>query len=502
MLGIVFPHQCFKQIPAHWTEICFVRHDIGYGGRQTTVPDFHVSRKIFLRAVEAAWLAGLPTRFAGAVRIVPRGAPATAWATREPCEVWDPVDRMLEAQVRRQCPNAVVLESPAFLLSREEALSTLGDGKHASHHAFYERMRHETGILMSARGEPLGGSLRLDEENRQPLPAKGLTLPDWAAEIRQRQHSGSKWVQEAAAQVLAEQGRKKMIGEWTGELVFPTTRSGALAALRRFVGERLAKFGPYQDAMLAREESASADDGAFLFHSVLSAPLNVGLLTPAEVITAALEHRPRAPLASLEGFVAQVLGWREFMRAVYVRDPVPPPNRLGHLRSLSPAWFPLSGSGPHAHSAPTGLRPVDDAVARVCRHAYLHHIDRLMIVGNAMFLLRIHPDEVYRWFMTMFADSWDWVMIGNVYYMSQWCSDAITTKPYISSSAYVRRMSRGYEEGSDVWSPAWDALYWSTVGRLGPLLRRNYRMAAQVAMWERKSAAEKSMIMAEAKRWS
>jgi deoxyribodipyrimidine photolyase-related protein len=492
MLGIVFPHQCFKQVPEHWTQIWFVRHDIGYGGKQTTVPDFHIQRKIFLRAVEAAWLDGLPARFkrSGAVRIVPRGAPASAWATREPCEVWDPVDRMLEAQIRRQCPNAVMLESPAFLLTREEALNTLGDGKHASHHAFYQQMRERTRILMSARGEPLGGALRLDEENRQALP-KGATLPDWAAEIKQRQ---SKWVAAAAEEVLAEQGRRPIIGEWTGDLVFPTTRSGALAALRRFVGERLAKFGPYQDAMLGLEdtEGAKHDAGAFLFHSVLSAPLNVGLLTPSEVITAALEHRPRAPLPSLEGFIAQVLGWREFMRAVYVRDPVAPPNRLGHRRSLSPAWF--------GGAAGVGLKPLDDTVARVSRHAYLHHIDRLMIVGNAMFLMKIKPDEVYRWFMTMFADSWDWVMIGNVYYMSQWCSDAITTKPYISSSAYVRRMSRGWEE-DDVWGPAWDALYWSTVDRLGPLLRRNYRMAAQVAVWERKSAAEKAAIKAEAKKW-
>ena len=125
----------------------------------------------------------------------------------------------------------------------------------------------------------------------------------------------------------------------------------------------------------------------------------------------------------------------------------------------------------------------------------MHHIERLMVVGNAMFLCQIQPDEVYRWFMEMFADSYDWVMRGNVYYMSQWASDEITTKPYISSSAYLLRMSN-YKKGE--WSADWDALYWAAVARHAVLIRKNYRLAAQVSFWERKAADVRKQLLERA----
>ena len=115
-----------------------------------------------------------------------------------------------------------------------------------------------------------------------------------------------------------------------------------------------------------------------------------------------------------------------------------------------------------------------------------------MVVGNAMFLCEIKPAEVFKWFMEMFVDSYDWVMVGNVYYMSQWASSAITTKPYISSSAYILRMSN-YRRVK--WSAVWDALYWRKVSRMQELLKKNYRMAAQVAFWEKKSAADKKELL-------
>jgi deoxyribodipyrimidine photolyase-related protein len=469
MLGFLFPHQCFRHIPEHWREVHFVRHDIGYGGKYTTVDDFHVARKIFLRAAELAWIDHMKAaRKDLVVKVIPRGK---AWGTKGPCEVLDVVDVMLEAEIHKRCPKAITLPTPAFLLSKEEALTLLGDKEHVSHAAFYGAMRKRTGILMTKTGKPEGGQLRFDTENRQKI-GKGVTLPNWEKELDARQ---SKYVEEAAKQIQKERGG---LGEWTGALVFPTTHQGAHAALQQFLKTRLNEFGPYEDAITAAEKPAND----FHFHSVLSAPINAGLLTATEVLEETMKYADahKVPLASLEGFIAQILGWREYMRAVYLRFPTPP-NRLQHRRTLSAAWY----------EGTTGLLPVDTAIRRVNRNAYLHHIERLMIVGNAMFLAEIKPTEVYRWFMEMFADSWDWVMVGNVYYMSQWASDAITTKPYISSSAYVLRMS-DYPKGD--WCKDWDALYWSTVARLAPLLRRNYRMAAQVAFWERKDAAEKKEI--------
>jgi deoxyribodipyrimidine photolyase-related protein len=296
-------------------------------------------------------------------------------------------------------------------------------------------------------------------------------LPDWDKELKARQ---SKHIKAAYAEIAKE---GKSLGDWTGDLVFPTTRDASLAALKRFVHGRLAKFGPYQDAIV--------EDDDFLFHSVLSAPINAGLLTPADVIEEALSWKGKVPMASLEGFIAQVLGWREYMRAVYYKYPKAPANRLGHRKSLGPAWY----------EGGTGLVPVDTAIQRVTENAYLHHIERLMVVGNAMFLCQIQPDEVYRWFMEMFADSYDWVMIGNVYYMSQWASDAITTKPYISSSAYLLRMS-DYKRGE--WCDDWDALYWAAVHKHAALIRKNYRLAAQVAFWEKKTAEQRGALLERA----
>lgn len=475
----MFPHQLFAEIPKEWTEIQFIRHDIGYGGKATTVKNFHIARKVFLRATEAAWLAHIKTKYPKVkVDVRKRGE---AWGTKEVCQIWDPVDRMLEAEIAKKCPKATLLPTPAFLLSKEEASAMLGTKDKFSHaegmgkstgrftHAgFYGEMRKRTGILMAA-GKPLGGKLRFDEENREKLP-KGAVLPAWDKEIALRQ---SPYVVAAAKEIAAE---GPSLGEWTGDVVFPTTHQGAHQALDRFVKQRLAKFGPYEDAI--------QEDGDFLYHSVLSAVINIGLLTPAEVLETVVAYGKahKIPLPSLEGFIAQVLGWREYMRAVYVKHPMHPKDRLGHRRALGQAWY----------KGTTGLLPVDTAIARVNENAYLHHIERLMIVGNAMFLCQIRPAEVYRWFMEMFADSWDWVMVGNVYYMSQWASDAITTKPYISSSAYVLRMS-DYEKGD--WCTDWDALYWATIHRHAGLIKKNYRMAAQVSFWEKKTAAEKKAIL-------
>ena len=468
MLGIVFPHQLFAEIPKEWTAIQFVRHDIGYGGKATTVKNFHVARKVFLRAAEAAWLDHVKTKYPKVkVDVRKRGE---AWGTKDACQIWDPVDRMLEAESKKKCPKATLLPTPAFILSKEEATSMLGTKDKLSHAGFYGEMRRKTGILM-ADGKPLGGKLRYDEENREKIP-KGAVLPAWDKEVDLRQ---SPYIAAAAKEIQSE---GPSLGEWV-DLVFPTTHQGAQKALDRFVRTRLAKFGPYEDAIV--------EDGDFLYHSVLSAVINVGLLTPVEVLETVVAYGKshKIPLSSLEGFVAQLLGWREYMRAVYIRFPTAPHDRLGHKRALGPSWY----------EGTTGLLPVDTAIARVRENAYLHHIERLMIVGNAMFLAQIRPTEVYRWFMEMFADSWDWVMVSNVYYMSQWASDAITTKPYISSSAYVLRMS---DYGKGGWCAAWDALYWTTIHRHAALIKKNYRMAAQVSFWEKKSAADKKAIQQQA----
>lgn len=463
MIGIVFPHQLFPNIPSEWKEIIFVRHDIAYGGKQTTIKDFHIARKVFFRAAEKAWLSALPSK----IKVTIIGRDETWKGVKEQCEAWNPVDHMLEAEIKKKCPKVTIIETPAFLLGNDDALALVN--KFKTHGGFYGEMRRRTGILMKA-GKPEGGKFRFDTENREKV-GSDVKLPNWDKEVTERQ---SKFIKAAYSEIQKEGGG---LGEWTGDLVFPTTREGTLEALKRFVKSRLENFGKYQDAIV--------EDDDFLFHSVLSAPINAGIITPQEVIDEALKYHGKVALASLEGFLAQILGWREFMRAVYYKYPKAPANRLKHNKDLGAAWY----------NGTTGLLPVDTAIKRVNENAYLHHIERLMVVGNAMFLCQIKPDEVYRWFMELFADSYDWVMIGNVYYMSQWASDEITTKPYISSSAYLLRMSN-YKSGE--WCDDWDALYWAAVAKHAALIRKNYRLAAQVSFWERKAAEERKKLLERA----
>ena len=211
--------------------------------------------------------------------------------------------------------------------------------------------------------------------------------------------------------------------------------------------------------------------------------LNIGLLTPLQVVNAALTYAQRddvepISLASLEGFIRQIIGWREFMRATY--------DDLGPTMRRSNHWQ-------HKHCLPnsfyqgsTGIDPIDDVVTRVLDTGYCHHIERLMVIGGFMFLCEIHPDDIYRWFMSLFVDAYDWVMVPNVYAMSQHADGGlITTKPYFSGSAYLRKM--GYDTKGE-WSDLWDALYWRWIWRQRSKLSKNPRWAMMCRLAEKMDA--------------
>jgi deoxyribodipyrimidine photolyase-related protein len=230
---------------------------------------------------------------------------------------------------------------------------------------------------------------------------------------------------------------------------YPTDRTGALAWLDAFLQERFADFGIYEDALVAQE--------SILHHSVLTPMLNVGLLTPDEVIEAAIHHGAQhaIPLNSVEGFVRQVLGWREFIRAVYLLRGREERTRnfWGFTRPIPAAYW----------TGETGIPPVDIVIRKVLATGYCHHIERLMVLGNWMLLQEFDPDEVYRWFMALFMDAYDWVMVPNVYGMSQFADGGLmSTKPYISGSNYLVKMG-DFAKGP--WQQTWDGLFWRFMDR-------------------------------------
>lgn len=393
-----------------------------------------------------------------------------------PRKVWvyEPADAFFLRDVLRPWAlsygvELVVVPNPMFLTSLSDWEEYAGRSKRRLMGDFYQSQRRRLGILMED-GQPVGGKWSFDEENRKSLPKSVLPPPVGGFEP-----------DEVTRQVISEVS--DLFGAHPGkasDFRYGVTPADARAALEEFLAERLERFGDYEDAIPIRERT--------LFHSVLTPYLNTGLLTPAEVVTAALAT-PGVPLNSLEGFVRQVIGWREFIfwigrenQAKYDEQP----NFFGHTRRLKPCWY----------DGKTGLLPLDTVIRRVEKHAYCHHIERLMVVGSAMLMCEVDPQESYRWFMEMFIDSADWVMAPNVLGMSQFADGGVfATKPYLSGSAYILKMS-DYPKGE--WCDVWDGLYWRFIDRNLSFFSSNHRMSMMVGGLARLDPARRERIFGAA----
>ncbi|MEQ1839436.1 MAG: FAD-binding domain-containing protein, partial [Verrucomicrobiales bacterium] len=220
-----------------------------------------------------------------------------------------------------------------------------------------------------------------------------------------------------------------------------------------------------------------------LFHSVLTPSLNIGLLTPQQVVDRTLEFAASnsRPRASLEGFLRQIIGWREFMYQMYERHGVEMRNRnfFNHERDLPQSFW----------TAETGVTPIDLVISRVLDSGYAHHIERLMVLGNFMLLCQFKPKQVNDWFMELFIDAYDWVMVPNVYGMSQFADGGIfTTKPYFSGSNYLRKMS-DYRTGP--WGELWDGLFWSFIDRNLEYFKGQHRLGMMVRTWAQMDAGKR-----------
>lgn len=373
--------------------------------------------------------------------------------------IWfsDPVDRLLERKLKRETLQSRIkayrLPTPGFLTPEDWIFSFFRESHHFSMTHFYIAQRKRLKILVKG-DKPTGGRWSFDSENRKKIP-KGVHLPAKPAP------ESNRFIEEAKRYV------EKHFPENPGsvdDFFFPVTHEASERWFKDFLREKLKFFGDYQDAMLK--------DEPFLFHSILTPMLNVGLLTPDRIVkeTLAYQEEHAVPLNSLEGFIRQIIGWREFMRAVYLLkgDEERTTNFFQHTRKL-PASF---------YQGTTGLEPVDTVIRRLLHHAYAHHIERLMVLGNIMLLCEIDPDEVYRWFMELFIDAYDWVMVPNVYGMSQHADGGlITTKPYISSSNYIRKMS-DFSDGE--WCRIWDGLYWRFIHERREFFKKNPRMKIMI----------------------
>ena len=379
----------------------------------------------------------------------------------------DVVDNWLEKRIKQFAKNIklVEYETPMFLNSKAELNAYFKDKKHYFQTAFYTEQRKKRQILLDADFKPTGGKWTFDTENRVKYP-KAKTPPSVQFPTE------NKFYKEATEYVKATFNNN--YGEFSSKFVYPTTHTESKIWLNQFLENRFGEFGEYEDALVANEK--------ILHHSLLTPMMNVGLITPHEIIETTLKFAAEnnIPLNSLEGFIRQIIGWREFIRGVYeVACSKERTMNFWQFKRQIPASF---------WTGETGIEPLDMTIKKVLETGYCHHIERLMVIGNFMLLCEFDPTEVYRWFMELFIDAYDWVMVTNVYGMSQFADGGLmATKPYISGSNYLTKMS-DFPKGD--WQKIWDGLFWRFMDTHRDFFLKNPRLGMLVRTFD-KMANEK-----------
>ncbi len=381
----------------------------------------------------------------------------------------DPVDDWLSRRIISSGSeiNLHQYESPQFLNTEDELSKFFrADKKSYFQTTWYKQQRKRLNILLDDDDKPLGGKWTYDTDNRKKYPKKKLPPAiHWPAST---QH----W-EEAIHYTKTHYADNP--GTLSKSPLYPTTHPAAADWYRQFLEYRFYDFGAYEDAIV--------DNQPYLHHSLLSPLINVGLLLPGDVVSKSLTfaESEQIPINSTEGFIRQIIGWREFIRGMYV-------CKGSHSRTQN-FWKFDRKIPPSFYDGTTGILPVDNTIKQVIATGYCHHIERLMILGNFMLLCEFDPDEVYRWFMELFIDAYDWVMVPNVYGMSQFADGGtFATKPYLSGSNYIRKMSN-YGKGD--WQGVWDGLFWRFIDKHQTFFKSNHRMSMLYYSYQKMSEEKK-----------
>lgn len=376
-----------------------------------------------------------------------------------------------------------ILPDTRFLCSHARFKAWADNRKSLRMEFFYREMRRDHGILLEMGGAPTGGKWNYDSENRKPAQS-GLTSPP---RLSFRKDAITKEVLDMVRQTFPD-------GFGTLEpFHFAVTRTQALRELDHFIAKILPRFGDHQDAMLLGEP--------YLYHSLLSAYLNAGLLYPLEMCRKAeTAYRDgHAPLNAAEGFIRQILGWREFIRGVYWRF-MPGYADQNVLAASEPLpWFYWNGE--------TRMACMQEAIAHTRAHAYSHHIQRLMITGNFALIAGLRPQEVHDWYLSVYADAYEWVELPNTLGMALHADGGVVaSKPYAASGNYINRMSnfcKGCAYDPKVTTGAYacpfNALYWDFLARHRERFAGNQRMPYVYATWDRMGEAKQAHIRAQAR---
>ena len=460
-VGLIFPNQLYKKskLLDICDEIYVIEHSLFFGEKKY-VSNFHKNKLVLHRASMRYFYDEEIKCQKHYIEFDTELEEVLKKLKNSRIIVYEPKDFLLENRLNKLAKEYKIeiefIPNPGFLTSPEIYNEYFDNHKYFMT-PFYIEQRKRLNILVDKNSKPLHGKWTFDTDNRLKIP-KNLEIP------KIKFFGNNEYVLEAKKYI--EKHFTNNLGI-TDNFIYPINHKEALNALHVFLKERLNEFGPYEDAMKI--------DSVFNFHSVLSSSINIGIITPQEVIRETLEYAKehKVNFASLEGFIRQIIGWREFMMIIYERDGVTErkSNFFNHKNKLPKSFY----------NATTGIKPVDDTIIKANNFAYSHHIERLMVMGNFMCLCEIEPDEIYKWFMEYYIDAYDWVMVPNVYGMSQFADGGlITTKPYVSSSNYILKMS---DYKKDEWCEIWDGLFWrflhknkakiASNSRIGMLLKTN-----------------------------
>ena len=365
----------------------------------------------------------------------------------------EPTDDWLEKRIASlsDCCKIKTYKNPQFLNSEEDLAAFFRKEKSSFFQTtFYKQQRKKLGILIDEEENPVGGKWTFDNENRKKYPKNKLPPPV--------SFPKSSEIWDEAIQYTMNRFSENP-GSINKERLYPITHKEASDWQEQFLEYRFYDFGIYEDAIVK--------ESSILNHSILSPLLNVGLILPTEVLNRTLNfaEKENIPINSTEGFVRQIIGWREFIRGMYV-------CKGSYSRTRN--FWEFKGKIPKSfYDGTTGIDPIDQTIKKVLQTGYCNHIERLMILGNFMLLCEFDPDEVYRWFMELFMDAYDWVMVPNVYGMTLFADGGtFATKPYIGGSNYIKKMSN-YPKGE--WEEIWDGMFWRFVMKHQDFFRTNPR---------------------------
>ena len=393
--------------------------------------------------------------------------------------IYHPEDNWLEKRIKKSCKkNNIKInieENPLFLTARDDLLPFFNpEKKKLFQTSFYKSQRKKMKILIDNDQNPVGGKWTYDDMNRHKFPKNKKTPTlDYSKLQSENYRDSVNYVQKNFTENF---------GIINDIQLYPTDFKSSRSWFNDFLKTRFDEFGIYEDAVLIGE--------SIINHSVLSPLINSGLLNPKYVVKNSLEFykKNKIPINSTEGFIRQIIGWREFIRGVYVSK--------GSEERTKNYWNFNRKIPKSFYDGNTGIDPIDDTIKKVEKSAYGNHIERLMILGNFMVLCEFDPDEVYKWFMEVFIDSYDWVMVPNVYGMSQFADGGLmSTKPYISSSNYIIKMS-DYKKGE--WSDIWDGLFWSFMDKQRDFFKKNPRMRMLISSFDKMNSLKKEKLLMDA----